>query len=87
MVRDVTERNWIEAERQEAEARHREAERIEGLSRLAGAAGHHFAASLEAILSYAAGMAQAAAGDPVANRSKYGSVRRPACLPLWPHPA
>ena len=65
VVRDVTERNWIEAERQEAEARHREAERMEGLIRLAGAAGHNFTASLEAIMSYAARMAEATTGDPV----------------------
>lgn len=65
VVRDIAERNWIEAERQEAGARHCEAERMEGLSRLAGAAGHNFAAALEAIMSYAARMARAAADDPV----------------------
>ena len=32
VVRDITERNWIEAERREAEARHREAEQLDQVS-------------------------------------------------------
>ena len=64
VVRDITERNWIEAERREAEARHREAERMESLSQLAGAVSHNFIASLDEIMSYAARVADATVGDP-----------------------
>ncbi len=64
VVRDITERNWIEAERREAEARHREAERMESLSQLAGAVSNNFIASLDEIMSYAARVADATVGDP-----------------------
>lgn len=64
VVRDVTERNWAEAERQESAARRHEAERMESLGRLAGTVGHDFGASLGAILNCATRIGEKTAGNP-----------------------
>jgi two-component system, cell cycle sensor histidine kinase and response regulator CckA len=64
VVRDVTERNWAEAQRRESAAGRREAERMESLGQLAGAVGHDFGASLGAILNCAARIGEATADNP-----------------------
>jgi two-component system, cell cycle sensor histidine kinase and response regulator CckA len=64
VVRDVTERNWAEAQRRESAARRREAERMDSLGQLAGAVGHDFGASLGAILNCAARIGETTAGNP-----------------------
>ena len=72
VVRDITERNWAETERQESAARRYEAERMEGLGQLAGAVGHDFGISLGAILNCAAHIGEAAADNP----ALHADVRR-----------
>jgi two-component system cell cycle sensor histidine kinase/response regulator CckA len=62
--RDVTERNWAEAEHQADEARRREAERMETEARLAGGIASEFSSLLSAIMGYTASVASATAGDP-----------------------
>ena len=64
VARDVTERNWAEAERRAAEAGLRQAERMETASRLAGGMASEFSIALSAIMGYAASVAEATAGDP-----------------------
>jgi two-component system, cell cycle sensor histidine kinase and response regulator CckA len=64
VARDVTERNWAEAERRAAEAGLRQAERMETASRLAGGMASEFSILLSAIMGYAASVADATAGDP-----------------------
>jgi two-component system cell cycle sensor histidine kinase/response regulator CckA len=64
VVRDVTERNWAEAERQESAARRHEAERMESLGQLAGAVGHDVGGSLGAILNCAARIGETTADNP-----------------------
>ena len=64
VARDVTERNWAEAERRAAEAGLRQAERMEAASRLAGGMASEFSIVLSAVMGYAASVADATAGDP-----------------------
>ena len=64
VARDITERNWAEAERRAAEARQRQAERMETASRLAGGMASEFGNLLSAIMGYTASVADATAGDP-----------------------
>jgi two-component system, cell cycle sensor histidine kinase and response regulator CckA len=64
VARDITERNWAEAERREAEARQREAERMESLRQLARVVGHDFSIWLSAIMNHAARVVEATADDP-----------------------
>jgi two-component system, cell cycle sensor histidine kinase and response regulator CckA len=64
--RDVTERNWAEAERRAAEAGRQESARIETAVRLAGGMAAEFSSLLSTVMGYAASAAQAAAGNPVA---------------------
>lgn len=64
VVRDLTERNWAEAERRQSAARRHEAERMESLGQLAGAVGHDFGATLGAILNCAARIGEATADNP-----------------------
>jgi two-component system, cell cycle sensor histidine kinase and response regulator CckA len=64
VARDVTERNWAEAERRAAEAGLRQAERMETATRLAGGMAGEFSIALSAIMGYAASVADATAGDP-----------------------
>ena len=59
VARDVTERNWAQAELREAEARRHEAERMASLRKLAAAVGHDFGIWLSAIMTYAAQAAEA----------------------------
>jgi len=63
VARDVTERNWAQAERQEADARRHEAERMGSLRQLAAAVGHDFGIWLGAIMTYAAQAAESTDGD------------------------
>jgi two-component system, cell cycle sensor histidine kinase and response regulator CckA len=62
--RDVTERNWAEAEHRADEARRREAERMETEARLAGGIASEFSSLLSAIMGYTASVANATASDP-----------------------
>jgi two-component system, cell cycle sensor histidine kinase and response regulator CckA len=62
--RDVTERNWAEAEHRADEARRREAELMETEARLAGGIASEFSCLLSAIMGYTASVANATAGDP-----------------------
>ena len=62
VARDVTERNWAEAERRTAEAGLRQAERMETASRLAGGMASEFSILLSAIMGYTASVADATAG-------------------------
>jgi two-component system, cell cycle sensor histidine kinase and response regulator CckA len=65
--RDITERNWAEAERRAAEAERRAAERMETTARLAGGMASEFGSLLSAIMGYAASVADRTAGDPQAH--------------------
>ena len=62
--RDVTERNWAEAEHRADEARQREAERMETQARLVGGIASEFSSLLSAIMGYTASVATATTGDP-----------------------
>jgi two-component system, cell cycle sensor histidine kinase and response regulator CckA len=66
VIRDVTERNWAEAERRAAEAGRQESARIETAVRLAGGMAVQFSSLLSSIMGYAVSAAEATAGDPVA---------------------
>ena len=63
--RDVTKRNWAEAEHRADEARHREAERMETEARLVGGIATEFSSLLSAIMGYTASVATATADDPL----------------------
>jgi two-component system cell cycle sensor histidine kinase/response regulator CckA len=65
IVRDVTERNWAEAEQRAAEAGRQESARIETAVRLAGGVAVEFSTLLSSIMGYAASAAEATAGDPL----------------------
>ena len=64
VLRDITERNWSEAERRESAVRRHEAERMESLGQFACAVGHDFSASLGAILDRTERIGAAAADKP-----------------------
>ena len=64
VARDVTERNWAEAERRAAEAGQQQAERMETASRLAGGMASEFGNLLSTIMGYTASVADATAADP-----------------------
>jgi PAS domain S-box-containing protein len=64
VARDVTERNWAEAQRRAAEAGQRQAERMETASRLAGGMASEFGNLLSTIMGYTASVADATVGDP-----------------------
>ena len=64
VARDVTERNWAEAERRAAEAGQQQAERMETPARLAGGIASEFSSLLSAIMGYTASVATATTGDP-----------------------
>jgi PAS domain S-box-containing protein len=61
--RDITERNRAQAQREQTADRRHEAERMESLSRLAGAVGNSFGASLDTILSCADALAEVTADN------------------------
>ena len=63
--RNVTERNWAEAEQRAAEAGRQESARIETAVRLAGGMAAEFSTLLSSIMGYAASAAEATAGDPL----------------------
>jgi two-component system, cell cycle sensor histidine kinase and response regulator CckA len=63
--RDVTERNWAEAEQRAAEAGRQEAARFETAVRLAGGMAAEFSSLLSSIMGYAASAAEATAGNPL----------------------
>ena len=65
VMRDVTERNWAEAEQRAAEAGRQESARIETAVRLAGGMAAEFSNLLSSIMGYAAAVAEATAGDPL----------------------
>ena len=63
--RNVTERNWAEAEQRAAEAGRQESARIETAVRLAGGIAAEFSNLLSSIMGYAASAAEATASDPL----------------------
>ena len=63
--RDVTERNWAEAEQRAAEAGRQESARIETTVRLAGGMASEFSNLLSSIMGYAASAAEATADNPL----------------------
>lgn len=65
VIRDVTERNWAQAEQRAAEAGQQEAARIETAVRLAGGMAAEFSGHLSSIMGYAASAAEATAGNPL----------------------
>jgi two-component system, cell cycle sensor histidine kinase and response regulator CckA len=65
VTRDVTERNWAEAEQRAAEAGRQESARIETAVRLAGGVAAEFNNLLSSIMGYAASAAEATAGNPL----------------------
>lgn len=65
VMRDVTERNWAEAEQRAAEAGRQESARIETAVRLAGGIATEFSTLLSSIMGYAASAAEATAGNPL----------------------
>ena len=65
VMRDVTERNWAEAEQRAAEAGRQESARIETAVRLAGGIATEFSTLLSSIMGYAASAAEATAGTPL----------------------
>ena len=65
VIRDVTERNWAEAEQREAEAGQQESARIETAVRVAGGMAAEFSNLLSSIMGYAASAAEATAGYPL----------------------
>jgi two-component system cell cycle sensor histidine kinase/response regulator CckA len=65
IMRDVTERNWAEAEQRAAEAGRQESARIETAVRIAGGIGAEFSKLLSSIMGYAASAAEATAGNPL----------------------
>jgi two-component system, cell cycle sensor histidine kinase and response regulator CckA len=65
VIRDVTERNWAEAEQRAAEAVRQEAARIETAVRIAGGLAAEFSGQLSSIMGYAASAAEATAGNPL----------------------
>jgi PAS domain S-box-containing protein len=66
VMRNVTERNWAEAEQRAAEAGRQESARIETAVRLAGGMAAEFSSLLSSIMGYAASAAEATAGNPLA---------------------
>ena len=66
IMRDVTERNWAEAEQRAAEAGRQQSARIETAARLAGGIGTEFSKLLSSIMGYAASAAEGTAGNPLA---------------------
>jgi two-component system, cell cycle sensor histidine kinase and response regulator CckA len=65
VIRDVTERNWAEAEQRAAEAGQQESARIETAVRVAGGMAAEFSNLLSSIMGYAAAAADATAGYPL----------------------
>jgi two-component system, cell cycle sensor histidine kinase and response regulator CckA len=65
VARDVTERNWAQAEQRAAEAGRQESARIETGVRLAGGMAAEFSILLSSIMGYAASAAEATAGNPL----------------------
>jgi two-component system cell cycle sensor histidine kinase/response regulator CckA len=65
VTRDVTERNWAEAEQRAAEAGRQESARIETAVRLAGGVAAQFSTLLSSIMGYAASAAEATAANPL----------------------
>lgn len=65
VMRDVTERNWAEAEQRAAEAGRQESARIETAVRLAGGMATEFSSLLSSIMGYAASAAEATTGNPL----------------------
>ena len=65
VMRDVTERNWAEAEQRAAEAGRQESARIETAVRLAGGIATEFSSLLSSIMGYAASAAEATTGNPL----------------------
>lgn len=65
VTRDVTERNWAEAEQRATEAGRQEAARIETAVRVAGGMAAEFSSLLSSIMGYAASAAEATAGNPL----------------------
>src|SRR6202021_2248204 len=63
--RNVTERNWAEAEQRAAEAGRQESARIETAGRLAGGIAAEFSTLLSSIMGYAAAAAGATARKPL----------------------
>lgn len=65
VMRDVTERNWAEAEQRAAEAGRQESARIQTAVRLAGGIATEFSSLLSSIMGYAASAAEATTGNPL----------------------
>jgi PAS domain S-box-containing protein len=65
IMRDVTERNWAEAEQRAADAGRQESARIEAAVRLAGGMAAEFSNLLSSIMGYAASAAEATADNPL----------------------
>ena len=65
IIRDITERNWAEAEQRAAEAGRQESARIETAVRLAGGMAAEFSTLLSSIMGYAASAAEATADNPL----------------------
>ena len=65
ICRDVTERNWAEAEQRTAEAGLQESARIESAVRVAGGMAAEFSNLLSSIMGYTASAAEATAGNPL----------------------
>jgi signal transduction histidine kinase/CheY-like chemotaxis protein len=52
ILRDITERKQMEAEREKLEAQNRQSQKVESLSRMAGAIAHHFNNKLTTVMGY-----------------------------------
>jgi two-component system, cell cycle sensor histidine kinase and response regulator CckA len=65
VARNVTERNWAQAEQRAAEAGRQESARVETAVRLAGGMAAEFSSLLSSIMGYAASAAEATAGNPL----------------------
>jgi two-component system cell cycle sensor histidine kinase/response regulator CckA len=65
IMRDVTERNWAEAEQRASDAGRQESARIEAAVRLAGGMAAEFSNLLSSIMGYAASAAEATADNPL----------------------